>query len=85
MVEGLAKVLATVAMEPGVKRLRAPVPMPLRPWKTAVLEVASVSCRAERRRPGRVGAKRAKIWQVLGAEPAAGGVRLPVQVVLVTR
>ena len=31
-----------VAMEPGVKRLRAPVPMPWRPWKTAVLEMASV-------------------------------------------
>ena len=41
----------------------------------AVLEMESVILRAERRRPGRVGAKRTKTWQVLGAAPTPARAR----------
>src|SRR5271170_1399792 len=83
MLAGDARLDAIVFEVPGVKMLRAPVPIPWSPWKTLVLERESVIFSAERRAPGRVGVNRTKTWHVLGGPPGAAGERLPVQVVLV--
>ena len=75
MLAGDARLDAIVFKVPGVKMLRAPVPIPWSPWKTLVLEIESVIFSGERREPGRVGVNRTKTWHVLGGAPEAAGVR----------
>ena len=72
MVAGEARPLAIVDRVPGVKRLSAPVADGLH----ALVDGGvgdGVGDLEDARRPGRVGVKRTKTWQVLGIEPAGAG------------
>jgi hypothetical protein len=68
---------------PGVKALSGPVATACRPWRMVSPEREFVNWTEPLRRPGRVGVKWRKIWQVLGIAPAAAGLSEPVQVLLV--
>ncbi len=80
---GAANELAMVLTVPGVKTLSEPVATACSPCRTVLPERESVSLTGALRRPGRVGVKRTKTWQVLGTAPGAAGLSAPLQVLLV--